>query len=87
MARNNDYEHTLSIYKHNANNKWAEVIKIEIDQQHEYDTYNNVDTGTPPKNYKKIRAHLVLDVKYDSRHKARLVCDGLLTDVPLSSVH
>ena len=29
--RNNDYEHALSLDKHNGNNKWAEAIKLEID--------------------------------------------------------
>ena len=38
MPLNNYYEHTLSIDKYNGNNKWAEAIKLEIDQQHDYDT-------------------------------------------------
>ena len=37
--------------------------------------------------YKRIRTHLVFDVKHDGRHKARIVADGHLTDVPLSSVY
>ena len=43
-------------------------------------------TGPAPQDYKKIRARFVFDVKYDSRHKARLVDDGHLTGVPLSSI-
>ena len=35
IPRNNYYEHALSIDKNNGNNKWAEEIKLEIDQQHE----------------------------------------------------
>ena len=31
--------------------------------------------------------HLVFDVKHDGRHKARLVADGHLTDVPVDSVY
>ena len=38
-------------------------------------------------NYKKIRVHFVFDVKHDGRHKARLVADGHLTDVPLMIVY
>ena len=31
--------------------------------------------------------HFVFDVKHDGRHKARLVADGNLTEVPLTSVY
>ena len=31
-----------------------------------------------PKGYHKIKVHLVFAVKFDGRHKARLVADGLL---------
>jgi hypothetical protein len=42
---------------------------------------------TPPAGYKRIRVHIVYDVKHDGRHKARLVADGHLTDIPLDSVY
>jgi hypothetical protein len=41
----------------------------------------------PPVGHKKIRVHLIVDVKHDGRHKARLVADGHLTDIPLESVY
>ena len=59
---------------------------MELDQQDEYSTFKDVG-DTPPKGYKKIRVHLVFDVKHDGRHKARLVADGHLTDIPLDSVY
>jgi hypothetical protein len=40
-----------------------------------------------PNGYEKIRVHFVFDVKQDGRHKARLVADGHLTEVPLQSVY
>ena len=40
-----------------------------------------------PKGYKKIRVHLIYDVKHDGRHKARLVADGHLTDIPVDRVY
>ena len=43
--------------------------------------------SSSPTGYKRIRVHFVFDVKHDGRHKARLVADGHLTDVPLSSVY
>ena len=37
--------------------------------------------------FKTIRLHLVFACKHDGRHKARLVADGHLTDVPVNSVY
>ena len=77
----------MSIDKKNGNRKWAEALKLEIDQQHEYDTYKDIGDGPAPEGYKKIKVHFVFDVKHDGRHKARLVAGGHLTDVPLSSAY
>jgi Reverse transcriptase (RNA-dependent DNA polymerase) len=41
----------------------------------------------PPAGFKRIRVHIEYDVKHDGRHKARLVADGHLTDIPLDSVY
>ena len=41
---------------------------------------------TPP-DYKVIQVHLIYDVKHDGRHKARLVADGHLNDIPNNSVY
>jgi hypothetical protein len=40
-----------------------------------------------PPGYKKIRAHLVFDVKHNGRHKAQYAGSGHLTDVPVESVY
>ena len=40
-----------------------------------------------PQGYKKIRVHLVFDVKHYVRHKARLVADGHLTDQPVKDIY
>ena len=54
----------------------------------EYSTFTDYGKeGSPPPGYKKIRVHLVFDVKHDGRHKARLVADGHLTEVPVDSVY
>ena len=42
ISRSNDYEHTLSIDKHDGKDKWAEHIKLEIDQQHDYEAYKGM---------------------------------------------
>lgn len=43
--------------------------------------------ATPPPDYKVIRVHLIFDAKHDGRHKARLVADGHLTDIPNDTVY
>ena len=87
IARNNEYEHALSISKHNDNKKWAEAIKLEIDQQHDYEARKDMGKGSSKKAHEKIRVHFVFDIKNDRLHKSRLVADINLTDVPLSSVY
>jgi hypothetical protein len=57
----------------------------------EHDTFRDLghkDTVPPPTGYnKKIHTHLVYDCKHDGRHKAWMVADGHLTDIPLESIY
>ena len=55
IPRSNDYEHALSIDKHDGNNKWAESIKLEIDQQHDYVTYKDMGKVSSPEGWKLTR--------------------------------
>jgi hypothetical protein len=69
---------------------WREATDLEMSQLAEYDTFRDLghkDTAPPPTGYKKIRTHLVYDYKHDGRHKARMVANGHLTDIPLESVY
>ena len=84
------YDQAMRLDQRNGNTLWADAIALELIQIDEYDTF--IDKGhhtkvTTPTGYKKIRVHLVFDVKHDGRHKARLVADGHLTDIPLESVY
>jgi hypothetical protein len=61
-----------------------------MSQLAEYDTFRDLghkDTAPPPAGYKKIRTHLVYDCKHDGRHKARMVANGHLMDIPLESMY
>jgi hypothetical protein len=74
----------------NGNTLWQEATNLEMSQLAEYDTFRDLghkDTASPPTGYKKIHTHLVYDCKHDGRHKARMVADGHLTDIPLESVY
>ena len=83
-----DYAHAVQLDKRNGNTKWQDAIKLEMSQLDEYNVFEDRGKNIPiPSDYKKIRVHLVFDVKHDGRHKARLVADGHLTDIPLDSVY
>ncbi len=74
----------------NGNTCWqdATTLKLtQIDDCQTFQDWGHKDKASPSFDYKKIRVHLVFDVKHDGRHKARLVADGHLTDVPLESVY
>ena len=85
-----DYNHALRLDERNGNTRWRDAVKLEMDQIWEYETFEDKghkDKVPLPEGYKKIRVHLVFAVKHDGRHKARLVADGHLTDVPIDSVY
>lgn len=85
-----DYSHAVKLDERNGNTRYQDAIDIELEQIDEYQTFINMghkDKVAPPPGYKKIRVHIVFDVKHDGRHKARLVADGHLTDVPVESVY
>ena len=85
-----NYAHAVQLDIRNGNTRWQDCTKLEMQQLMDYDTFQDLGIAhkTPvPTGYKKIRVHLVYAVKHDGRHKARLVADGHLTDVPLESVY
>jgi hypothetical protein len=61
-----------------------------MSQLAEYDTFRDLghkDTASPMTGYKKIRTHLIYDCKHDGRHKAWMVANGHLMDIPLESMY
>lgn len=85
-----NFEHALFLDNRNGNTKWQDANDLEFGQLFEYKTF--IDLGhfkevKAPTGYKKIRVHLVFDVKHDGRHKVRVVADGHLTDIPVDSVY
>jgi hypothetical protein len=84
------YEQAKQIDAKNGSTLWGDATILELSQINEYVTI--IDKGhrskvTPPAGFKRIRVHIIYDVKHDSTHKARLVADGHLTDIPLDSVY
>ena len=83
-----DYKHAKELDKKNGNTKWQDATDLELQQLDTYKVFNNLGKRSQgPKGYKKIRVHLIFDVKHDGRHKARMVADGHLTDIPVDSVY
>jgi hypothetical protein len=53
------------------------TIKTELEQLTDYQTSIVLDSGEDiPTGYQKIPYHMLFDVKYDLRHKVRLVVGG-----------
>jgi hypothetical protein len=85
-----DYKEALKLDELNQNTKWENATITEMSQLKEYECF--IDAGIygrdkPPDGHKKIRAHLVFDVKHDGCHKACYVAGGHLTDIPNVSVY
>jgi hypothetical protein len=67
-------KNAIDLDKKNGNQLWQEAIRIELKQLTDYQTFIVLDSGKDiPTGYQKIPYHMVFDVKYDLRHKARLV--------------
>jgi hypothetical protein len=83
-----DYAHALDQDKRNGNNKWVEATRLELQQLHEYNIFEDKGyKSSPPLGFKIIRTHLIFDCKHNARHNARMVADGHLTDIPLDSIY
>ena len=71
-----NYSHAVELDLKYGNTKWHEAVKLELAQLDEYDVFHDKghkdDIQSIMKrlqdNYKKIRVHLVFDVKHDGRH-------------------
>ena len=80
----------------NKNSKWYDAIKLEMESMIEYKVFKKWDKAilgkhkkvmNPPKGYHRSKVHLVFAVKFDGRHKARLVADGHLTSEPVENIY
>ena len=83
-----DYKHAVELDEKNGTTRWVDATELEMVQLDDYHCFKDQGKGVDiPKGFKKIRVHLIYDVKHDGRHKARLVADGHLTDIPVDSVY
>jgi Reverse transcriptase (RNA-dependent DNA polymerase) len=83
-----NYDHGLELDLKNGTTHWKDATQLEMTQLDEYDCFQDKGAGSEvPSGFKKIRVHLIYDIKHDGRHKARLVADGHLTDIPIDSMY
>ena len=68
-----DYGEAISFDIKNGNTHWQDAIKLEMKNQlDDYKCFENAGVykdAPSPEGYKRIRVHLVFDVKHDGRHK------------------
>ena len=91
-----NYTEALEFDKAKNNSKWYDATKAEMDSIHRYEVFKKHEKAqydkqkkviNAPQGYHKVRVHPTFAVKYDGRHKARLVADGHLTPEPVESVY
>ena len=73
-------QEALALDKENGDNLWKEAIDQELGQIMDFDTFRVAPDGEYLPGYKRIPYHIVFDVKFDGRRKARLVAGGHRTD-------
>ena len=90
------YMETMQFDAENKNSEWCDAIKLEMELMREYKVIKMWDKAildkhkkilNPPNGYHRIKVHLVFAVKFDGRHKARLVADGHLTAEPIENIY
>ena len=85
-----DYKRGIELDKIAGNNKWRDTNILEHKKLAEYKVFQDQGkfyNNKVPKYCQLISVHTIYDVKYDGRHRARVVANGHLTDVPLESVY
>ena len=94
IARN--YMEAMQFDSGNKNRKWYDAIKLEMESMLEYKVFKKWDKAildkhkkvmNSPKGYHRTKVHLVFAVKFDGRHKARLVVDGHLTPETIENIY
>ena len=81
-------KHAMKLDMLNGNTLWLDAIKTELAQLNEFCTFKALAPGEKaPKGYQRIPYHIVFDVKFDLRHKARLVAGGNVTQLAREDIY
>ena len=82
-----NHAEAMELDKRDGGTFWADAESKELNQIDEYNTFTDLGKGARPDSHRKIKVHMVYDVKPDLRRKARLVAGGHLTPTPIHSVY
>ena len=91
-----NYMEAMQFDSENKNSKWYDTIKIEMDSMRDYKDFKMWDKAILDKHkkvrnslkgYHRIKVHPVIAVKFDGRHKSRLVVDGHLPAEPIENIY
>jgi hypothetical protein len=77
----------MNIDRTNGNTAWQDAIDTELKQINEYKTFRQPNPGEALTDFQRIPYHLVFDVKFDLRKKARLVAGGHKTAPPKEDLY
>ena len=81
-------KHALELDRINGNSLWKDAMDKELNQINSYETFRAIDDGAKlSKDYQRIPYHIVFDVKFDLRRKARLVAGGNWTESPKEDIY
>jgi hypothetical protein len=80
-------KHGTQLDKINGNCLWKEATAKELQQINEYKTFREVTDEDDLSEYQMIPYHMIYDVKFDGRRKARLVAGGNWTVTPKEDIY
>ncbi|MGL4349062.1 MAG: hypothetical protein ACRCT2_00500, partial [Plesiomonas shigelloides] len=83
-------QHALYLDKTNnfqGEDSWRHAMDKELKQLKDYQTFKSPSSDEDLEGFRKIPYHLVFDVKFDLRKKARLVAGGHKTDPPKEDIY
>ena len=80
-------KHGLQMDKENGNSLWKDATATELKQINAYKTFRKPTAEDNLADYQMIPYHMVYDVKFDMRRKARLVAGGNWTVTPKENIY
>ena len=79
--------HALKLDEANGDNLWSSAIQTELKQIGDFKTFRTLGSGETLGDFTRIPYHIVFDVKFDLRRKARLVAGGNHTETPKEDIY
>ena len=69
-------KHALELDAKNGNTLWRDAIMTELKQLDNFQVFRKMDPDETLEGYQNLSYHVVFNVKFDLRRKARLVAGG-----------